>query len=1048
MNTVSTLGALGRRAEPPHDRPALLAEALHAAAAVLPHQGPLEVFVHQNTLLALQGLPFHEAVARGAERHGARPYLEHAEFLALAARGRIEEADVEDALARFPPAAAGATCAGGRLPVERLARLLLWHLPEDPPPGELSFRISEQGLVERLRPDLPAATATALVNEARAFLLDLLAREGPAAVAAVLNAERREDEPGAEVLVRLRLPGHRDALRRAIEQDGERLAALSLWATCLDLGRRADLLAAPPPAREVRRHRDALLALTGEDIDEQVNPVLIRWTGAFLDLGVAHWHLPLRDQGLYQAFAAAYGEPGAVTPRWARGLRAELRRQAALGLDAAGVCVRHLDEMGVPPGRWASYLEALLLALPGWPGMVHFLEHHPEPSASAWGPPPRASLLDYVAVRLTLERLAGQDLAERRLAGRALPDIPLAPTAAPRRTPEQLAFTLFQVCQLAGLSTPAARTLTAAAAQELLGLLSRLDDRWRRGLLQEAYERRFRRGVLDALAAHRPADPAPSGPPPRVQIITCIDEREESLRRAFEEEMPACETASGPGFFGLAVDYQGLEDPRAVALCPVVVKPGHDAREVAEGEAALGLKRRRELRRLWARAVGRKPRSPLTGLLRGLLGTWALGWISAAPLVLRILLPRHASRLTQRAAALLVPRPRTRLLIEHGPELAPDPATFRPMSVAEQVERVGGFLENLGLARRLAKLVVVLGHGSTSLNNPHESAYHCGACGGRRGGPSARLFAQLANSPRVREGLAARGVHVPASTVFIGGMHDTCSDTIQLYDQDLLPPSHAGLLDEFLAAAERARAANAHERARRFDYAHPDWTPRQALHHVERRAVALDEPRPEYNHATNAMCIVGRRTLTRGLFLDRRAFLQSYDPDADPDGTLLERVLVPAGFVCAGINLEYFFSCVDNDRYGCGTKLPHNITGMVGVMDGHASDLRTGLSRQMIEVHEPMRLLLIVEATQERLLDIARRRDELRDIVFNRWIDLVSLDPRSGAMSWFDGARFVPYQPAPVRLPAAARSMDYYRGRRDHLPPARIAGVREAAHAG
>src|SRR5690606_14867778 len=109
--------------------------------------------------------------------------------------------------------------------------------------------------------------------------------------------------------------------------------------------------------------------------------------------------------------------------------------------------------------------------------------------------------------------------------------------------------------------------------------------------------------------------------------------------------------------------------------------------------------------------------------------------------------------------------------------------------------------------------------------------------------------------------------------------------------------------------------------------------------HVAGRAVDLGQPRPEYGHATNAVCIVGRRSRTRGLFLDRRAFLVSYDPGGDPTGELLADLLAAVGPVCAGINLEYYFSRIDPAGYGCGTKLPHNIAGLLGVMDGHASDL-------------------------------------------------------------------------------------------------------------
>jgi uncharacterized protein YbcC (UPF0753/DUF2309 family) len=144
----------------------------------------------------------------------------------------------------------------------------------------------------------------------------------------------------------------------------------------------------------------------------------------------------------------------------------------------------------------------------------------------------------------------------------------------------------------------------------------------------------------------------------------------------------------------------------------------------------------------------------------------------------------------------------------------------------------------------------------------------------------------------------------------------------------------------------------------------------EAQHHVERRALDLSQARPELGHATNAACVVGRRELSQGLFLDRRAFLVSYDPSIDPSGVVLERILAAVGPVGAGINLEYFFSTVDGERLGSGTKLPHNVTGLFGVMNGAASDLRTGLPKQMTEIHEPVRLQLIVEATPEMLTEI------------------------------------------------------------------------------
>jgi uncharacterized protein YbcC (UPF0753/DUF2309 family) len=186
---------------------------------------------------------------------------------------------------------------------------------------------------------------------------------------------------------------------------------------------------------------------------------------------------------------------------------------------------------------------------------------------------------------------------------------------------------------------------------------------------------------------------------------------------------------------------------------------------------------------------------------------------------------------------------------------------------------------------------------------------------------------------------------------------------VTLYDLEFMPVSHAAVFQRAHDALDAARRESAAERCRRFANAPLGIAPDDALRHVQARASHLAQPRPEYGHCTNAIAVVGRRSITRGLHLDRRAFLISYDPTLDNDSAILERILAAVGPVGAGISLEYYFSSIDNEVFGCGTKLPHNVTGLVGVMAGHQSDLRTGLPLQMVEIHEPMRLLLIVDAT-------------------------------------------------------------------------------------
>jgi uncharacterized protein YbcC (UPF0753/DUF2309 family) len=405
-----------------------------------------------------------------------------------------------------------------------------------------------------------------------------------------------------------------------------------------------------------------------------------------------------------------------------------------------------------------------------------------------------------------------------------------------------------------------------------------------------------------------------------------------------------------------------------------------------------------------------------------------------------VLTPRHYSRFINALNSWILPEPRTELTLmrqDQAGHLAAENLLLG-FAEAEKAERVASVLRPAGLVSRFAPIVVVLGHGSTSLNNPHESAHDCGACGGRRGGPNARLFAAMANRPGVREVLRSRGIHIPDDTWFVGGYHDTCSDDIEYFDLENMPAALASQFETVRRQLQHAREMDAHERARRFEAAPFGMTQTAALWHVQERSEHLAEPRPEYGHCTNAFCIVGRREITRGLFFDRRAFLVSYDPAIDPEGENLAKLLAAAIPVCAGISLEYYFSYVDNERYGCGTKLPHNITGLVGVMNGHASDLRTGLPWQMVEIHEPVRVLFVVEAKPAILERAIRGNAEVNELAVNRWIRLSTVDPETGAIHALrDGTWELQAEDFP-ELPALTTSRDWYEGKRKHLPVAVI----------
>ena len=149
--------------------------------------------------------------------------------------------------------------------------------------------------------------------------------------------------------------------------------------------------------------------------------------------------------------------------------------------------------------------------------------------------------------------------------------------------------------------------------------------------------------------------------------------------------------------------------------------------------------------------------------------------------------------------------------------------------------------------------------------------------------------------------------------------------------------------------------------------------------------------------------------------------------------TILARILQAAIPVCAGISLEYYFSTVDPEGYGCGSKLPHNITSLLGVMSGAASDMRPGLSFQMIEIHEALRQLFVIETSPDAMLEIMDRNETIGRLIRNDWVQLATLDPDSSRIHLFRKNRFEVYQPASETLPIVGSSLEWYRGWRDHL---------------
>lgn len=532
---------------------------------------------------------------------------------------------------------------------------------------------------------------------------------------------------------------------------------------------------------------------------------------------------------------------------------------------------------------------------------------------------------------------------------------------------------------------------------------------------QEALEWSFYDPVLSAIQRQPTESPALSATQ-SFQGLFCIDDRICSFRRHIESLDPHCETYGTPGFFGVEFYFKPENAKSYSKVCPGPIEPKYLIKETGSQDR-------------------RKAEPHFSKHSHDLFGGWVisqtLGFWSAVKLFDSIFKPSASPlgassfRHMDRTSSLSILN-RSADDREDGLQIG--------FTLEEMAQRAENLLGSIGLTRDFAPIVYVVGHGASNTNNPHYAAYDCGACSGRPGSVNARVICFMLNHPEVRRILAGKGIEIPEGTQFVGALHDTTRDEIAFYDESSLSPDNHARHQANTAVFDKALALNAKERSRRFALTDSQQPSERVHEAVKARSVSLFEPRPELNHATNALCIVGRRALSRKLFLDRRSFLNSYDYRIDPDGKFLLGILRAAAPVCGGINLEYFFSHVDNQKLGAGSKLPHNVMGLIGVANGNDGDLRPGLPSQMIEVHHPVRMMIVVEQFPEVVLKSIQQQPATWEWFANEWLNLTVVHPETHELFRFRDGGFAPYRPLTERIEAATDLEKLFETQADNLP--------------
>lgn len=491
--------------------------------------------------------------------------------------------------------------------------------------------------------------------------------------------------------------------------------------------------------------------------------------------------------------------------------------------------------------------------------------------------------------------------------------------------------------------------------------------------LQDAYDFACQRELTASFKAHTPIKSSESI---EAQMVFCIDVRSEVFRRNLESVTPHIETVGFAGFFGFPINYVPLGHSEGKNQCPVLIPTAATVKESFSDNTKAARKRStiHQIEKTWKKFKSGAVTS--------------FGYVS--PLGISFL-PKLILNSTNVTRPVVNPK-QDRLQHFFKEERILD---LSCISLEDKVGMAAGALTGMGIKDNLASLVLITGHGSSSVNNPHASGLDCGACGGHSGEINAMTAAQILIDAEVQTELEKQGINIPTDTLFMACLHDTTTDEIEIINENFVPKSHKDALKSVKESLIQASKLNRLERSKRLNM--DETNAAKISEKVIGRSQDWSQIRPEWGLAGCNAFVVAPRHRTRGLDLKGKSFLQSYDASNDPGYAILESVMCAPMVVTSWINLQYFASSVDNLHFGSGNKTLHNVTGGIGVIEGASGDLRIGLPLQSVHdgeklQHLPQRLNVVIEAPIEAINGILRKHQNIRQLCDHSWITLLRLD--------------------------------------------------------
>jgi uncharacterized protein YbcC (UPF0753/DUF2309 family) len=505
-------------------------------------------------------------------------------------------------------------------------------------------------------------------------------------------------------------------------------------------------------------------------------------------------------------------------------------------------------------------------------------------------------------------------------------------------------------------------------------------------LMQHAYEAAYQRRLIAQFAKARVAEAKQATRKP-VQAAFCIDVRSEVYRRALETAWPDAETIGFAGFFGFPIEYVPIGHQTGGAQCPVLLTPS-----VTVCEAVKGADQAQEAAILDLRVLRRRAAKAWKSFKSSAVSSFT--YVETNGLLFAAKIAGDSLGLTRPVSDPNTDGLDADVIGRIGPRNEPREVGGRPTGFdqARRIAMAEAALRAMSLTRDFARLIMLTGHGSTTVNNPHAASLDCGACGGHSGEANARVAAGVLNDAAVRKGLKAQGIDIPDDTWFLACLHDTTTDEIKIFDLDQAPESHRGDLAELRTRLDQAGKLARAERAASLGLSSSGDL--DAM--IKRRSRDWSQVRPEWGLAGNSAFIAAPRARTAGIEFAGRAFLHSYNWERDHGFGVLELIMTAPMVVASWINLQYYGSAVNNRAFGSGNKALHNVAGLVGVLEGNAGDLRPGLPWQSVHdgarlIHDPLRLNVFIEAPLDAINGIIAKHEAVRQLTDNGWLHLFAL---------------------------------------------------------